>query len=140
MISGTVAHQAPLSMDFPGRNTGVAISFSRGSAWPGIEPKSPELQEDFFTAEPPGDLSKTKLGCGKYYLKLISRTPSYHKVQVPYSCCFSVTKSCPTLCNPMDFSTPGLPVVHSTCLIIWPQHTFLPHLSHALSYRQTTEI
>ena len=24
--------------------------------------------------------------------------------------CSSVTQSCPTLCNPMDFSTPGLPV------------------------------
>ena len=24
----------------------------------------------------------------------------------------SVTQSCPTLCNPMDFSTPGVPVHH----------------------------
>ena len=24
----------------------------------------------------------------------------------------SVTESCPTLCNPMDWSTPGLPVLH----------------------------
>ena len=28
-----------------------------------------------------------------------------------YSC--SVTKSCPTLCDPMDCSTPGFPVLHS---------------------------
>ena len=27
-------------------------------------------------------------------------------------CCCSVTQSCPTLCNPMDCSTPGFPVVH----------------------------
>ena len=27
-------------------------------------------------------------------------------------CCCSVTKSCSTLCNPMDCSTPGLPVPH----------------------------
>ena len=27
--------------------------------------------------------------------------------------CCSVTKSCPTLCNPVDFSTPGLPVLHN---------------------------
>ena len=40
----------------------------------------------------------------------------------------------------MDCSAPSLPVVHSTCLIIRPQHIFLPYLSHALSYRQTTEI
>ena len=27
-------------------------------------------------------------------------------------CCCSVTQSCPTLCSPMDYSMPGLPVVH----------------------------
>ena len=27
-------------------------------------------------------------------------------------CCSSVTKSCPTLCDPMDCSTPGFPVHH----------------------------
>ena len=27
-------------------------------------------------------------------------------------CCCSVTKSCPTFCNPMDCSTPGFPVLH----------------------------
>ena len=27
-------------------------------------------------------------------------------------CCSSVTQSCPTLCNPMDGSRPGLPVHH----------------------------
>ena len=28
------------------------------------------------------------------------------------SCCCSVTQSCPTLCNPVDCSTPGFPVLH----------------------------
>ena len=28
------------------------------------------------------------------------------------ACCGSVSKSCPTLCNPMKGSTPGLPVLH----------------------------
>ena len=27
------------------------------------------------------------------------------------SCCCSVSQSCPTLCNPMDYSTPGFPVL-----------------------------
>ena len=27
-------------------------------------------------------------------------------------CCCSVTKSCPTLCNPVDCSTPAFPVLH----------------------------
>ena len=31
--------------------------------------------------------------------------------QVPYQFS-SVTQVCPTLCNPMDYSTPGLPVHH----------------------------
>ena len=31
------------------------------------------------------------------------------------TCCCSVTKSCPSLCNPMDCSTPGFPVLH--CLL-----------------------
>ena len=32
----------------------VAISFSRGSSEPGIEPTSPTLAGGFFTTEPPG--------------------------------------------------------------------------------------
>ena len=31
---------------------------------------------------------------------------------VHYFCCFSVIKSCPVLCIPMDSSTPGSPVLH----------------------------
>ena len=29
-----------------------------------------------------------------------------------YCCCCSVAKSCPVLCDPMDCSTPGFPVLH----------------------------
>ena len=29
-----------------------------------------------------------------------------------YCCCCSVAKSCPTLCDPKDYSTPGFPVLH----------------------------
>ena len=29
-----------------------------------------------------------------------------------HSCCGSVTKSCPTLCNPLDSSMPGCPILH----------------------------
>ena len=31
---------------------------------------------------------------------------------LPITCWFSVVQSCPTLCNPMDWSTPGFPVHH----------------------------
>ena len=29
-----------------------------------------------------------------------------------FFCCYSVTKECPTLCEPMDCSMPGFPVLH----------------------------
>ena len=54
---------------------------------PGIEPESPILQADSLPSEPPG-----KPGFGD---------------SVQFS---SLTQSCPTLCDPMDCSTPGLPV------------------------------
>ena len=89
-IPWTVAHQAPLSM-----------GFSRQEYWcmlpcpplgdlsdPGIELKalmSPSLAGRLFTTMPPG-------------------IPS-----VQFS---SVAQSCPTLCDPMNCSTPGLPVHH----------------------------
>ena len=37
-----------------------------------------------------------------------SRGPS----QPWISCCCLVAQLCPTLCDPMDFSTPGFPVLH----------------------------
>jgi len=57
---------------------------------PGIEPVFPALAGGFFTTEPPG---KPKV--------LIN--------SVQFS---SVAQSCPTLCDPMDCSTPGFPVHH----------------------------
>ena len=30
----------------------------------------------------------------------------------PSPCCSSVAQSCPTLCNPMDCSMPGFPILH----------------------------
>ena len=51
-------------------------------------------------------------------------------------CCHSVAQLCPTLCDPMDCSTPGLPFVH--CLlefaqthVHWVDDAFQP--SHSLS-------
>ena len=41
--------------------------------------------------------------------------PSSQKLQVWglwVACCYSVAQSCPTLCDPMDCSTPGLRVLH----------------------------
>ena len=41
----------------------------------------------------------------------------------------SVTQSCPTLCNPMDCSTPGLPVHHQ---LPGPTQTHVHHISNAI--------
>ena len=40
----------------------VAISFSRGSSQPGMEPRSPTLQVDSLPAEPPGKPKNTGVG------------------------------------------------------------------------------
>ena len=47
----------------------VAIPFSKASSNPGIEPKSPALQEDSLPSEPPGELY-TALQNGKTPCKL----------------------------------------------------------------------
>ena len=59
-------------------------------------------------------------------------------------CCCSVTQSCPTLCHPMDCSTPGLPAphhlpefaqVHVHCIsdAIQPSHPLTPSFPPALN-------
>ena len=65
-----------------------------------------------------------------------------------YNCCScSVTKSCPTLCDPMDCSTLGFPVlhyllefaqthVHWVCDAIQPSHPLLLPSPPALSLSQ----
>ena len=52
----TVAHRAPLSMEFPRQEYWSGLKFpSRGDLLnPGIEPTSPALAGGFFTNEPPG--------------------------------------------------------------------------------------
>ena len=52
---GTVAHQAPLSIDFPGKNTGVGCHslLLRDLPNPGLEPRSPALKADFLLCELP---------------------------------------------------------------------------------------
>ena len=62
----------------------VAISFSRGSSQPRDRIQVSCFAGRFFTTGPPGK---------------------------PYQFS-SVAQSCPTLCDPMDCSTPGFPVLH----------------------------
>ena len=54
----------------------------------------------------------------RYSTSLSGKCKSNHNEVLPYTsqdcccCCCSVALSCPTLCNPMDCSMPGLPVHH----------------------------
>ena len=63
-------------------------------------------------------------------------------------CCFccSLTQSCPTLCDPMDCSTPGFPVLHylaefvcsNSCpLSLWCQPTISSSVTHFFSCPQS---
>ena len=62
-------------------------------------------------------------------------------------CCFSVTKLCPTLCNPMHCSMPGFPVLHNLLEfaqthvhwidnMIQPSHSLFPLSSPAFNLSQ----
>ena len=63
---------------------------------PGIKPMSPALVGGFFTTKLQGHCCFIDSICEKHY-------------SVQFS---SVTQSCPTLCDLMNCSTPGLPVHH----------------------------
>ena len=58
------------------------------------------------------------------------------KLTVNKCCCCSVTQSCPTLCDPIDCSTAGFPVIHYSWILLKPMsielmmssnHTILCH-------------
>ena len=59
----TVAHQAPLSMGFSRQEYWSGLSFpSPGDLHdPGTEPRSPALQADTLTSEPPGKTFRNDL-------------------------------------------------------------------------------
>ena len=87
----TVACQASLSMGFPRQEycSGLPFPSPGDLPNPGIKPTSPALAGRYFTISHQGSPKDTD--------------------SVQFS---SVTQSCLTLCNPMNRSTPGLPVHH----------------------------
>ena len=85
---------------------------------------------------------KSGLWCGWWWLISLCpwSLPFYSIVQYPLfitcHCCFSVSQSCPTLCNPIDCSTPGFPVCHhlwkfAQTHVLWVGDAIQP--SHPLS-------
>ena len=88
----TIACQAPLSVGLSSQEYWSGLPFSSPGDLPDPEikpmsPASPALAGRFFTTET----------CGK--------PTEYNQIK-------SVTQSCPTLCDPMNCSMPGLPVHH----------------------------
>ena len=64
MISWTVAHQAPPSMEFSGQEYWSSLPFPSPGDLPnpGTEPRSPALQADALSSEPPGNPFHAKMG------------------------------------------------------------------------------
>ena len=84
-----VAHQAPPSMGFSRQEYWSGLPFPSPGEFPNprIKSRSPTFQADALTSEPPGKPS------------------TWYQFS-------SVAQACPTLCNPMNRSMPGLPVHH----------------------------
>ena len=120
---------------------------------PGIEPGSPVLQVDSLPTELSGNamalishfctqgsvcLDGSPSKCIHIFavrLRLchhLSRTSS-PTTQVKVFCCWSVTQSCPTLCDPMVCSMPGFPVLHYLPEIVFSSPKFLPFSSLLLA-------
>ena len=93
MTSWTVACQVLLSMEFSRQfHSSTAVPFSRGSSQPRDQTGVSCIAGRFFPAELPGK---------PIYM--------YQFSSVQW---ISVAQSGPTLCNPMNRSTPDLPVHH----------------------------
>ena len=114
---------------------------------PGIEPASPALAGRFFIPQPPGKstfhiqaekcqndkekftfLTFKKWSWNQTQLAEVGQIKSEGKLWC-ISQLSSVAQSCPTLCDPIDCSTPGFPV-HHQCLE--PAQTHICRVSDAI--------
>ena len=104
----TVAHQAPLSMEFSRQEyrSGLPCPPPGDGPNPGIESRSPALEGEFFTTDPRKNHPLPLPPCPVWYDK-------------HFCFCCSIAKSCPTLYDPMDCNTPGSSVIH--CLLEFAQ-------------------
>ena len=89
------------------------------------------------------NLLKSTLICNTTHLAFKTKMIQINQV-VTVHCCCSVTQLCPTLCDPMDCSTPGLSVhhhllkftqVHVQCTgdAIQPSHPLMPRSPSGLN-------
>ena len=89
----TVAHLAPLFVGFSRQKYWSGLPFPPPGDLPntGVKPRFPTLHVDSLPSEPPGKPTES---------------PGEPQRKDRFS---SVTQSCPTLCDPIDCSMPGLP-------------------------------
>ena len=99
--------------DSPGKNTGVGCHFHLQVQGIGMQTS---LRRYCATTTDIFDRIISKLFSTFlcfYYLGLEILLPlTFSAPHKSTACCCSVAKSCPTLCDPVDHSTPGFPVFH----------------------------
>ena len=90
----TVAHQAPPSMGFSRQEywSGLPFPSPGGRPYPGIEPRSPALQADALTFEPPGKpltfkvfLQITAAKCAVLSCSVVSDSLQSHELYSPWN-------------------------------------------------------
>ena len=103
----TIARQAPLSMGFSRQEycSGLPVTSPGDLPDSGIKPGSPTLQADSLLSEPPEKI--VNLNVSGFVGQMGSVATAQLSVQFS-----SVAQLCSTLCDPMNRSTPGLPVHH----------------------------
>ena len=111
----TVAHYTPLSMGFPRQEYWSRLPFPTPEDLP-----KPKIE--------PTSLASPALA-GRFFIT--SATWEAHAI-----CCCSVAQLCPTLCDPLDCSSPGFPVFHrlpefAQAHVCWVSDAI--QLSHSLS-------
>ena len=106
----TAAYKAPLSMEFSRQEYWSGLSFSSPGdlSDPRLEPRSPALQADALPSEPPGKPPVFIQFSPRSTHRCLERETCL-TLSVQFS---SVAQLCPTLCDPMNCRTPGLPVHH----------------------------
>ena len=139
----------PMDCSPPGSSVPVISHQEYWSGWPfpspgdlpnpGIEPRSPTLQTDSSPPEPQGKLRNTGVGslsdlqqifwpsnptqisciADRFFTIWATREDIKGRWINRHLCICSVAKLCPTLCNAMNCSTPGFPVLH--CLLEFVQ-------------------
>ena len=97
----TVAYQASPSLGFSRQEYWSGLPFPSPGDLPdpGFEPGSPALEADALTSDPPGK-PQTSPQLSHHRDSLCAQ---YHRGGEKHGpCCSLITKSCLTLCNPMD--------------------------------------